>query len=83
MTPDATAPPVEQPEATAKQRRDRTKPTAREAVAQLQVELEELRAMASCRRCSLPPPPLPRWPGDPRARDYRPPHSCGRARWAA
>jgi hypothetical protein len=32
----------------------------------------------SCPRCQEPPPPLPRWPGDPHARDERPPHRCGR-----
>jgi len=45
-------------------------------------ELEELRQQLLCRRCALPPPPDPRWPGDPWSRDRRPPHSCGAGRWA-
>lgn len=36
-----------------------------------------------CARCQAPPPPPARWPGDPTAKDRRPPHSaaCPKAAW--
>lgn len=47
-------------------------------LAQLEDELARLRTEVRCPRCSEPPPPLERWPGDARAREYRPACSCGR-----
>ena len=41
-----------------------------------------LEAQTFCMRCRREPPPLERWPGDRRSLDARPPHSCGRPRWA-
>jgi hypothetical protein len=41
------------------------------------VLVESLRRVLTCRRCKLDPPPPARWPGDVRARDRRPPHTCG------
>ena len=43
--------------------------------------LSVVEAERSCLRCQTPPPPPPRWPGDVRARDERPPHRCGRVGW--
>ncbi len=54
-----------------------------ELVHDLQDELDELRGFVTCRRCSAEPPLPPRWGGDPRARDERPPHSCGKPPWSA
>lgn len=36
-----------------------------------------LYARQTCRRCTMEPPPAPRWGGDLWARDLRPPHTCG------
>jgi hypothetical protein len=36
----------------------------------------------ACPRCSVPLPPLPRWPGDRWTADVRPPHSCGLPMWS-
>ena len=72
------------PEIVATQRTDQNKCTTEfEAWVtreQLEDELDQLRAETQCRRCSEPPPPLERWHGDPRARDYRPACTCGRQR---
>lgn len=43
----------------------------------LEVKVEQLERILSCRRCSLPPPPPERWGGDRRSEDHRPPHTCG------
>ena len=47
----------------------------------MEVRVAALSAETRCRRCQLEPPPLERWPGDPRSRDCRPAHSCGLAKW--
>ena len=52
-------------------------------LAALEEEVARLRAEVRCPRCSEPAPPEERWPGDARARDIRPPHSCGREPWCA
>lgn len=52
-----------------------------EAIAELITRLEDLEAHVGCRACCEPPPPLPRWPGDPHARDHRGPHRCSRGAW--
>ena len=41
-------------------------------------EVTQLKERLACDRCSTPPPPAPRWPGDRWATDTRPPHTCGR-----
>jgi hypothetical protein len=41
-------------------------------------QVAEMRAQMLCIRCSTPPPPPERWPGDPWSRDSRPAHTCGR-----
>jgi hypothetical protein len=46
--------------------------TLREEMAELRIEVRR----STCVRCSTPPPPHPRWPGDPWSRDERPPHTC-------
>ena len=42
----------------------------------MRAELAELRAQLLCIRCSTPPPPPERWPGDPWSHDTRPGHTC-------
>ena len=54
-----------------------------ERVVAIEAEVDQLRAELRCPRCSTPPPPEPRWPGDLHARDDRGPHQCGRRPWAA
>jgi len=44
---------------------------------ELRTELAELRKQIKCVRCMTPPPPSPRWPGDPWSTDTRPLHTCG------
>jgi hypothetical protein len=41
-----------------------------------------LEARLTCRRCSAEPPPLARYYPDARAREYRPPHTCGLPPWS-
>jgi len=50
-----------------------------ERLEQLETELAMLRGQIKCIRCMTPPPPAPRWPGDPWCTDTRPPHTCGSA----
>jgi len=53
-----------------------------ERIEALEAAVAELMAAIRCPRCSEAPPPPPRWKGDPHARDYRGPHTCGRDRWS-
>jgi hypothetical protein len=53
-----------------------------EELVTLREEVVILRDQVTCPRCSTEAPPLPRWPGDPRATDTRRPHTCNRPnRW--
>jgi len=45
----------------------------------LEAEVATLRSQLGCVRCQTPPPPAPRWPGDPWCTDLRPPHTCTKA----
>jgi len=49
-----------------------------ERLVTLQERVDALEAERYCERCTQPPPPRPRWPGDLWARDDRKPHSCGK-----
>jgi len=49
-------------------------------LALLRTEVARLEAELRCPRCCATPPPPPRWPGDPWARDLRPACCCGRQR---
>jgi hypothetical protein len=51
-----------------------------ESVQWLADQLDALTSRQTCRRCTEPAPPEPRWPGDLWARDSRGPHTCGRPR---
>ena len=44
-------------------------------VEQLRDEIADLRGQILCIRCTTPPPPPERWPGDPWSRDTRPSHT--------
>jgi hypothetical protein len=48
----------------------------------IEAAIARLVAVSTCPRCTQPPPPPERWPGDARARDDRRPHTCGRPRWS-
>lgn len=57
-------------------------PTA-ERLDRIEEMYAELVDRLECPRCSTEPPPVERWPGDARSRDYRKPHTCGKARQAS
>lgn len=62
-------------------REDRPFGTARRSrLGTVEARLRRLIARLSCPRCSTPPPPDPRWPGDRWARDTRPACMCGQSR---
>jgi hypothetical protein len=49
-----------------------------ECIRWLADRVDAMDARIGCQRCMTPAPPLPRYGHDARARDERPPHSCGR-----
>jgi uncharacterized protein YgfB (UPF0149 family) len=64
-------------------------PSIEDRMEALEARLEEIdehigqvAAVLLCGRCRSPEPDLPRWHGDPQARDHRPPHVCGKSRWS-